>query len=148
MNVSRQLRVLAMAILTAVVVHAQDENADGAANRSRVIEVERIGSDVLCTLVVEGESIRSVLGELAAKLDVELFGFEGVQRTALVTADLRRRPVRQALEFVLGSVGLRAQLRSDSLTVVEDGPISDNRGELLQIASAAYLRAQTHYQLY
>ena len=145
MSLNRTLLALAFAATMTVAAHAQSNNEryDAATDLSRIVSIEVIDGDPLCTVVVEDESIRRVLNELAGYLEVQLLGFDGVQRTALVTTDLRRRPVRQVLEFLLGSVGLRAQLRADTLTVVEDKPLAIDRGTLLQIASANYLRAQT-----
>lgn len=111
----------------------------------RTVQVEEIDGDKLCTLVVQDESVRRVLTDLCRELGIELEGFEGVQRSALVTADLRRRPVERVLEYVLGSVGLRSRVRTGVLSVTEETLLAADQDELLLRASAAYLDAHAEH---
>lgn len=107
----------------------------------RSVTVENVDGEFLCTIVVQDEGLRRVLDELCSALAIDLEGFDGTKRAALVTADLRQQPLDRALEFVLGSVGLRGRLRTGALVVSEDGFDSATRAELLRFAAASYLQA-------
>lgn len=107
----------------------------------RVISVELVDGEPRCTIVVEGESLRTVLEELCRPMRWSLEGFEGAQRGAIVSADLRDQPLARALEYLLGSVGLRARLRSTGIAVGEDPARGASPEDLDRLASVAYFEA-------
>ena len=109
------------------------------------IEVSRVDEENRCTLIFETMSLRTVLTEITNQMGIELEGFEGLKRTILVSANLRERPLRQALEYLLGSVDLRYTLRTNALTIRDANDRDIERPQLLQIASAAYFRAQARF---
>lgn len=101
------------------------------------LQMEEVDGTLLVTLVADNASAREIAEAIALELDLEVEGFEGVQRSALVTAHLERRPTTQVLEYVLGSVGLEARTRS--------GVLSVQSAEQELTAEALYLRALAGY---
>lgn len=89
---------------------------DAARHQVRVVRVE---GDWRCSIFAERAPLRDVLTSLARDCGVVLEGFEHISRTALVDVDLRDRPVRQTLDYVLGSVGLRVEPRSGTWRIAE-----------------------------
>ncbi|MFT5284037.1 MAG: tetratricopeptide (TPR) repeat protein [Planctomycetota bacterium] len=131
-----------------LVQAASDEVIDVNAILSsgkNIIEITRVDGVSLSTIVVNDYSLRQLLTEVTKQLGLELEGFQDIDRNALVSADLRNRKLRQSLEFILGSVGLRYTMRSNALTVIKDQYDSLPKNQLLQVASAAFFRAQREY---
>lgn len=91
-------------------------SGDDARHQVRAVRVE---GDWRCSVYAERAPLRDVLTSLARECGVVVEGFEHVSRTALVDADLRDRPVRQALDYVLGSVGLRVEPRTGTWRIAQ-----------------------------
>ena len=105
---SRALRLTLAALAATLVLSAASRADEGERFQVRSALVD---GQWRCSIFAERASARELIGALARQCDVTLEGFEHVSRTALVDADLRDRPVHQALEYVLGSVGLRLETR-------------------------------------
>jgi tetratricopeptide (TPR) repeat protein len=112
--------------------------ADDARHQVRAV---RVDGDWRCSVFAERAPLRDVLTGLARECGVVLEGFEHVSRTALVDADLRDRPVQQALDYVLGSVGLRVEPRVGTWRIAASprAPVAPER--LRQEAMDAVARA-------
>jgi len=136
---------LALATLQGTEQPAVELTLDPLLTDGPTIELKRIDGVNHCTLIFEDMSLRAVLNEITSQLGIELEGFNGVERNVLVTADLRERSLRESLEYLLGSVGLRYTLRTTALTVLENDDSEVPRAQLLQLASAAYFRAQKRF---
>jgi tetratricopeptide (TPR) repeat protein len=108
--------VSALAILAAGLLAWAAPGADDARHQVRAVRVE---GDWRCSIYAERAPLRDVLTSLARECGVVVEGFEHVSRTALVDADLRDRPVRQALDYVLGSVGLRVEPRTGTWRIAQ-----------------------------
>ncbi len=109
-----------------------------------VVEIRYVDGQAFCTLIARDESLSRLLTKITDELGWELLGFEGIRRAALVSAELRDRPLFEALESVLGSVGLRPRLRTGTLSVEDAVPVSADRSHLFDLAAAAYARAQSN----
>jgi len=104
------------------------------------VEVEDDEGELLCTLHADQDSLLDVLREIARQANLSLDGVEASWRKTLVSADLERRPLRQALTFLLGSVGLYGELRQGAIYLREGVEDSVNADELYESALAGYLR--------
>ena len=106
------------------------------------VRAEEIDGVQVVTIHAQGCTVRefslAVSRELGARWQNEAPDTE----TRVLTAEIRRRPVRLALEWVYGSAGLRGELRGD---VLSTSLPSDAREELEQRAMAAYSRALTRF---
>lgn len=105
------------------------------------VEVAASDAGLRCTLRGTNIPVDRVVRELATRSGRELTGFEGIARAALVTVDLVDRPLEEALEVTLGSVGLRAELRNDLVRVVPSTFQDREPKELRELATASYLSA-------
>ena len=117
------------------------------------IAIERgIDGDLLCTTVAENVPVDRFVGELAARLSEEsgsrryvVEGFSSDLRAALVTIELRKRPVPQVLEYVLGSVGLEFVLRPGVISVLPASSDALAADALYDEAMLAYVRATRQF---
>ncbi|MCZ6597370.1 MAG: tetratricopeptide repeat protein [Planctomycetota bacterium] len=105
--------------------------------------VEAIDGEWWCSIRAENAPLERVLRKLTEHMGYELQGLEGARRPAIVNVEVERRPVDQALEFVLGSIGLDYRLRNGVLTVTDRPELK--RDALLEAASAAYLKVLTRH---
>jgi len=104
----------------------------------------------LCTIVANGVAVDRVIEDLAIELsrvqggrNIEVQGFPANRRSAIVTVELRDRPVPLALEYVLGSVGLDFVLRPDAISVFV--PPVVGASELHEQAMLGYLQATSRF---
>jgi hypothetical protein len=113
--------------------------ADGG--RTHLVSVSRQDSreGPLWSLLCEEVPLEEVLRTFAKKAGLALEGAELLPRGTEVTVDLRRRPIEQVLEFVLGSQGLSVELVRGSL-VIHAG--EHDPAELLRDAQEAWKRVQ------
>ena len=133
----KPLLSLGLCLLTAASVPPEGEELRVAV---RVIE-----GDYHCSVHAANAPLDHVLSRLAAELGFDLEGLDGARRPTLVSADLTDRPLEQALEFILGSVGLGYQLRSNTIIVQPSPAEGAPRETLLKLAGAAYLRAMLRH---
>ena len=119
---------------------ASARGTDAEAERFQV-RAARVDGDWRCSIYAERAPLRDVLVRLARQCDMVVEGFEHVSRTALVDADLRDRPVRQALDYVLGSVGLRVEPRVGTWRISESTRAPTSAEELRTQATGALLAA-------
>ena len=145
--------VLAVALATgAGSVRAQEhEGEHGAATqkpaaraegaRTHLVSVSRQDTreGPLWSLFCESVPLEEVLRTFAKKAGLALEGAELLPRGAEVTVDLRRRPIEQVLEFVLGSQGISGELLRGSL-VIHAG--QHDPAELLRDAQEAWKRVE------
>lgn len=104
----------------------------------------------LCTIVADSIAVDRVIESLAIELsrvqggrNIEVRGFPAERRAAIVTVELRNRPVPLALEYVLGSVGLDFVVRPDAISVFT--PPAATADELQEQAMLSYLQATSRY---
>jgi tetratricopeptide (TPR) repeat protein len=124
--------------------HQAPIESSQAPSEAVLVAVHREGADLLVTLRASGVPLEKICSLLAGELGLELRGLEVARRPVLVTVDLDRRPLEQALEYVLGSIGLSYELRSGSLAILPGEEQEHDQGALLQLASTTYLRAVSH----
>ena len=102
--------------------------------------VEEVSGDMLCSIRARNASIHEVVADVAAQAGLELTGFDLARTQFLVTARLDSRPIDQALHYVLGSAGFRAEVTSRSVIVRPELPPFAEQADLLDAASLAYSR--------
>lgn len=96
--------------------------AGAATAQGLEVRTEVQDGDTFLTLRAEQVTVERVLEGVAAELDVTLGSLAGLDREALVDAFVVRRPLRSALNDVLLTVGLRARLDANGLSVSADLP--------------------------
>jgi len=146
MSVVRHTLVLALVPLALAPLRAQSPEPSPAVDLEGSdlrelrfgVHVELIEGELWTTVRTEDAPLRPLLEELADQARVEFSGLERLPATLRVTADLERRPLRQVVAWILGSVGLRADRRLDTFTLHVD---ADTREDLLNEAQTEYLRA-------
>jgi len=111
----------------------------GAATRWTV-KVEREEGEVFVTVRADQDPLLDVLRELAVQAELSIDGADASWRRTLVSADLRRRPLRQVLTYLLGSVGLRGEVRQGALHLREALEPAEGVDALREAAMASYLR--------
>ena len=135
------LGILALALLAPQPRHVYQET--NGAPLSVTVTTE--GGAQWCSVRASNVTLARVLEHVARKTGRLIEGLDARHAGALVTVDLARRPVEHVLEYVLGSVGLRSQLRRDTLTILPEISDDIDSNDLLVLATAAWLRALTRY---
>jgi tetratricopeptide (TPR) repeat protein len=143
----KALAALALASLAPWTVRLPElvpAGAARAADSAVQVSVEEGELGQLCTIRARKAPVDHVMAAIANELELRLTGFEGVTRAALVDVHLEKRPIYPALEAILGSVGLRADLRPGLLAVVPNKSEPD-APRLLDRALALYLGATSRF---
>lgn len=145
------LRAFALALALAAgtrSVHAQEHGTgereaapEAAPARGHIVSVSRqdTSDGPRWSLFCEAVPLEEVLRTFARKASLALEGSELLPRGVLVTVDLRRRPIDELLEFVLGSQGLGYKLARGSLEIL---PAEHDAAELLLRAQEAWRRVE------
>lgn len=112
----------------------------GEAGRERFrVEAAELDGEWRCSIYARHADLRSLLTDLGGRCGVTLEGLDELPAGARVVVDLRDRSVHQALEAVLGSVGRRALVRTNTWTITPSlrapAPVEDLRAQ----AMGAYL---------
>ncbi len=90
-------------------------------------------------------TLKSLLREVGQRSGRVIEGLSGFDDASLVTVSLTRRPLDQVLEYALGSLGMRFELRRDTITILPGISEAENTEDLFDFASAAWLRASTRF---
>lgn len=107
------------------------------------LSVQEVDGDFVCSIQARQARLIDLLEGLGERMELSVQGLEFVPRQTRVSVDLRRRPVREALDYILGGVGLEADQRPGAIVVREDLALSLD--ELHAAAQASYLRALREY---
>lgn len=138
----RRWAVLLALALTPSAARANDQLAP---ERGARVEVHELDGVAALTIEARDVPARALVETIAGKLGLELVAFEAAGRDPLVSAYLRRQPRDDALRWVLGSVGLRAEIGPRGLRVLEDvSPYPQSRDLLLE-AERRYAKALRDY---
>jgi tetratricopeptide (TPR) repeat protein len=132
----RLLLACAAALFGATPLLAQEDSAATA-----LVSTVQRENEWFCSISAPRTSLRGIVEQLARGILVEVEGLERISPTALVTVELRDRPVPQALEWVLGAANLRAKWRTGVLQIQPIVPHSPTPDELRDCALATYTGA-------
>ena len=102
------------------------------------VSTERIDGEIWCSVAAEDAPLRPLLETLAERAGVTFQGIDRVPLDLRVSAYIERRPLSQAVTWILGSTGLRADRRLDAFTLRAD---ARERADLWTEGQTAYLRA-------
>lgn len=123
---------------TALEEHAQETDGRAALVERRFgTRAELVDGEVWVSVRTEDAPLALLLEELGREARIEFAGLERLPSALRVSADLEHRPLRQAVTWILGSVGLRADRRMDTFTLHVD---TDTRADLQAQAETEYLR--------
>jgi len=109
------------------------------------IEVHRGGEELLLSIEARQISAEVLMQGIAHKLNLEVSGFELIDREPLIDAYLHEQPFRDAIRWALGSVGLRAQIDSRQIAVTEDVEPFPTAFDVLMRANTRYVQALRKY---
>lgn len=105
------------------------------------VHVTHSDGEALLTVHARSAPVEALMLAVADELGRELTGFDRTAETAPVTVYVDERPANSAIHWILGSAGLRAALTGDSIHVTDDTTPYPRRGEVLDLAEIAFLRA-------
>ncbi len=132
--------LLAVALLAAAPVRSQEPRR-AALDLLYTVEVRANDGDARATVLAGRVPLWRLLGELTDQLGWTLEGLTEEQAGVAVSAHLEDRPVADVFEFLLGSVGLQAELRNDTVFVRRVDAREAAPAAVQQVAAGAYLRA-------
>jgi len=115
--------------------------AQGGTVGSYEVLVESVSGDVLCSVRARKASVHDLVAEIASQSGRDLSGFDLSGTQLDVTVRLDSRPVSQALHYILGCVGYRAELTSRRIVVRAELPPFPETDQLLDAADLSYQRA-------
>ena len=105
-------------LLVATLVLAQAPQAAAQGKEPRIaVSIEELDGETWCSVRAERGRLLEVLEELALRSGRTLEGAALVSPTAIVSIDLRQRPLPRALAYMLGTAGLRAETRTDVIAL-------------------------------
>lgn len=107
------------------------------------ISLQEVDGDFVCSIQARQARLVELVQVLGARMELSVQGLEYIPRQTRVTVDLRRRPVREALSYILGGVGLDASQRVGALVIREDLVLTLE--DLHAASQASYLRALREY---
>jgi len=121
--------------------HAAPARSEAGGAREHLVSVSRQDTreGPRWSLFCEEVPLEEVLRTFARKASLALEGSELLPRDARISVDVRRRPVEELLEFVLGSQGLGFELARGSLVI---HPPEQDAAELLRQAQEAWRRVE------
>lgn len=103
--------------------------------------VEEVSGDELCSVRAREASLHDLVAEIAKQASRSVSGIELAGADQRVTVRLDARPLDQALHYVLGCVGFRAEVTSRNIYVRPELPPFPSEQDLLGAADLAYQRA-------
>lgn len=104
------------------------------------VEVTGAGDEQRATVLAGRVPLWRLLDELSTQLGWTLEGLAEKGAGIAVSAHLEDRPIADVYEFLLGSVGLQAELRNETVFVRRIDPLDASPTVVQQIAVGAYLR--------
>lgn len=107
--------------------------------------VENVSGDILCSVRARKASVHDLVAEIATQTGRDLSGFDLAASGHDATVRLDSRPVGQALHYILGSVGYRAEITSRSIIVRSELPPFPETDQLLDAADLSYQRALSYH---
>jgi tetratricopeptide (TPR) repeat protein len=134
------VRVLALILLAAAAPQSDD-----LLDLRYGVSVEREDGEIWCTIRANDAPLRPLLQTLAERAGLTVEGAQRIPAEVRVTVELERRPLHQTTAWVLGSVGLRADRRLDTLSLRVD---ADGREDLWTEAQTSYLRVLREHPNY
>ena len=144
MILTRWIRAISIGAAIVLLSSAAMSQEEWPELRPLQVEINEVDGIEYATVVATNASVERVMQRLADLSGKRLTGFSSEQPgTALITLELRDRPLRQVLEYALGSVGLAYESQGDLLTIV---PVESGDFQRLESrALAHYLRASLNF---
>jgi tetratricopeptide (TPR) repeat protein len=106
---------------------------------------EVVEGEILCSVQAVRVPAVRLVRSLAKELGQELEGVELLSPTSVVSVDMERRPVRQVWEFMVGSLGLRADVRSHVVSLRTEAADVATSDAMLEEASRRFIGLQRDY---
>ncbi len=113
----------------------------GGTDGSYEVLVEEVSGDLLCSVRARKASVHDLVSQIAKQSGRDLTGFDLSRSTEAVTVRLDARPMDQALHYLLGAAGFRAEVSTRSIMVRPELPPFPEEADLLDAADLAYQRA-------
>ena len=132
-------------LLLALVPATQSRYARATETGRFEVSVQPSEEGPLLTVYADNAPIDKVIRSIGREAGLAVEGLEDVVSTESVGLYFERRPLREAVHWVLGTAGLRAELSGDTLWVHDDTPPFPTSSELYDIAEVAWIRALRHH---
>ena len=97
------------------------------------------------TVKVHQMPVDRFLYMLGNRSGMEVEGLATLRLNALVTVDLRERPLEHVLEFTLGSIGLNFRLRRDTIEILPDAGDAIAANDAMTRAALAWFAATSRF---
>ncbi|MEO0650268.1 MAG: tetratricopeptide repeat protein [Planctomycetota bacterium] len=110
-----------------------------------IVEIDPSGPRDRGSVRALNASLERVVDEIARRTGRIVEGLSGAERSALVTIELRDRPLDEILTIALGAAGLRHELHPGVLRVLPDDSAELGPERLRERAMVSYLRATTRF---
>jgi len=111
-----------------------------------LVDVVVENQDVYCDIQARDYPVHKVMERLCEELGGrELRGFEDVEDSPSVTVYLKHRPLSQAVDYVLGSVGMTGQVTTSAIHVQNALPPFPDENDTREAARLAFLRALRYF---
>jgi tetratricopeptide (TPR) repeat protein len=108
------------------------------ASTPALVSTVRRDNEWFCSISAPRAPLDGIVEQLARGMQLQLEGLELISPTTLATVELRDRPAEQALDWVLGSAGLRAAWRTGVIQIRVVVPAQPTPEELRECALATY----------
>lgn len=134
---------LGTALTTGVGLGLQSDEPTPYERQLSRAEVEVRADGMLERIDVEARSvdIDALVTMIAAESGRKPTGLASLARHPQITAKLENAILRDALQWIGGSVGIRITVKADTIHVEEDLPPHPTRAQLMKRAQTAYFRA-------
>jgi len=133
--------VILPTLLLALAPTAQGRFTAGADTGRFEVQVAESPDGPLLTVYADHAPIGRVVRNIARQLQLQVKGLEDVDSTEPVGLYFEKRPLTEAIHWILGSAGLRGQLSSETLRIFDDTPPFPTPENLFDLAEVTWLRA-------
>ncbi|MDZ4774721.1 MAG: tetratricopeptide repeat protein [Planctomycetota bacterium] len=109
------------------------------------VEVVEKDGEIVCTVHARHVPIDELMRQIGRESGRTIEGLAELREYPEVEIDLVERPIDLVVERVCGAAGLRAQVKSKSITVKSDLDGSATTDELIDMADVMFVRALRHF---
>ena len=110
-----------------------------------MVKVVEKDGEIVCTVHARHVPIDELMRQIGRESGRTIEGLAELREYPEVEIDLVERPIDLVVERVCGAAGLRAQVKSKSITVKSDLDGSATTDELIDMADVMFVRALRHF---
>lgn len=133
--------MIAAALVMLLIPNGQSRFARATETGRFEVFTHESDEGLLLTVHADNAPIDRLVRGIGRKIDRQVVGLEDVGSNESVAVYFDRRPLNEAVHWILGSAGLRGVLSADTIRVYDDTPPFPESAELLNLAEVAWIRA-------